>query len=151
MSGDALNVELVATRPGYLVFRFAVGAQRNTFHWFRQPCRSHHTHPFLTHCTSKDFLHVSSSRRKLISGGVRARYSRSKLLSNARQALRPDAIRAAALHVCRAPRAQSSCGKSDRAASDLCPRDTLFQSLSSRRLLRAWWPRAAHGPPPVAR
>ena len=65
MRGDALHVELVAARPSYFVFRFAVGAERHALHGFRKPCRSHYTHSFLTHFASKDFLHVSSSPRNL--------------------------------------------------------------------------------------
>lgn len=64
--GDALNVELVAARPSHFVFRFAVGAERNAFHWFRKPCRSNYTQPLLTHFASKDFLHVSSLPGNLI-------------------------------------------------------------------------------------
>ena len=63
--GDALNVELVAAWPGYFVFRFTVWTERNAFHRFRKPCRSHHTHSLLTHFASKDFLRVSSSLRNL--------------------------------------------------------------------------------------
>jgi len=66
MCCDPLNAELIAARPSHLVFRFTVGAERNAFHWLCQSRRSHHTHPFLTNFTSKDFLHVSSLTRNPI-------------------------------------------------------------------------------------
>jgi Predicted membrane protein (DUF2207) N-terminal domain len=56
-----LYPERIASRPHYLIFRFAVGTDSRSLYLFCQACCTYQTHSTLTFRATKDFLHIPPS------------------------------------------------------------------------------------------